>query len=216
MNSFDNQSSRSPETSFDEISSRAPAVDPTPSSPHQCLAGDCAQSGRHVFMHRSWRSLAHWIALFIAFGIFTVYISRTIPGTIFVLEIPFFGFNLGVYLPLFVLPCALLLVRPIFLMYDARDEIRCHHVLSMDGICSLRKNTSAYAYENLLGVHVRQTLWERIMGVGTIEAGTAMTDKAEIQVEGIANPMKYAKIITEKIDEARMQSPHYRPPSMPR
>lgn len=164
----------------------------------------CTNHDKHIFLPRSYRYVWPSLLLFFVCCVLTLYISREFPGTIYRFYFELFGFRFLVSMPLFGLFCAMTLARPIALMYDVHYELRCHHLIATTGLLSMKKESFEIPYEDLRGVQIDQSLIDRILGIGTLLLGTAVTDRPEIVMSGIARPHEFARLITEKIDRARL------------
>lgn len=169
-----------------------------------CDPKRCEKIHEHVRFYRSVRSL--WLYLLVFFGLcfISIEVAHNHPVTILDYELVLFGTTLQIAMPLFALFPAVVLARLICVLYNDAHEIRCHHLLSVHGILSLFKEEVIAPYEVLLGVHVNQTLMERVLNVGTVFVGTAMTDRPEILMAGIANPYHYGELIKQGIDNVRI------------
>lgn len=163
----------------------------------------CCQSiENHVRMHRAFRSClpALLLALIISslvfflshfFGIFGAELEFAIGDT---------SYNLT--LPLFLLFSLVLIARPLLLLLDCHHDIKCHHLLSVNGIFSINKEQVEIPFEDIMGVRISQSLLDRLLNIGTILAWTAVADRPEIVMHGIGNPQYFAKLIQNKIDES--------------
>lgn len=162
------------------------------------MSDDTSRIPRHR-LHRSWRSvLPQLIFAFIGAGL-VAYVSAYY--NVFALEIP----NLHLKLPLFLLVLGVLSIRPLFLMYDCRHLVGQHHLYSTFGLMSWRRNSTEIPFEDIVGVRVYQTIFQRILGVGDIGVWTATGDRPEVTMKGIFRPDKAMKLIRERVDQAIME-----------
>lgn len=171
------------------------------------MVDSCAPNGcnpfNHLIVRRSMRSLVPHIILAIAVVLVSLVVTVEYPGSVHVLSI---GDDWLVPLPLGLLLCAVVVIRPIFLMYDSRLELNCHHLHWHSGRMSLRNRNVNYTFEDLLGVEVDQTIIDRLLGVGALKVGTAVVDKRSIVLQGVSNPTRWAEVIAARIDAARINS----------
>lgn len=161
-------------------------------------------SKQHVHVSRSWLSVLPNLFVFFIFGLFSIAYTNEGPASVLRFQLDIAGTPYEFVFPIASLIMAVLLARPLFLMYDTYHEIRCHHVRSTSGRCSLAKKTTEIPFEDLLGVRVQQNLLERILHVGTIAVGTASTNHTEINMKGVFNPQKYANRIGKEVDRSRI------------
>lgn len=166
----------------------------------------CDSSHQHLLIHRSWRSVLPGLLLFALVSLVAVPISNDFPILLLNFDLSTFGLAYQLSMPILGLISAVLLARPLFLMYDCFHEVRCHHLRTISGRCSLRKNRIEIAFEDLRGVRVQQSILERLLGVGTIMIGTSITDTPEVRLHGIANPAYYANLIMEFMDRTHLKS----------
>ena len=73
-------------------------------------------------------------------------------------------------------------------IYDAKFIIDEHGVEAQIGLVSLNLRQPRLRWEDIRGVEPNQTIWERILGIGTVLVGSAMTQEVEVQMSGVANP----------------------------
>lgn len=163
----------------------------------------CPQEHQHVRIVRSWRSVAPTILLYLIALNLTIIVSRAIPGSVLRFEVELFGNPYGVAMPLLALFAAVILARPLLLMYDSVYELGCHHVRAFTGRYSLKRVNIELAFEEIKGVSVDQTLLERFLGVGRIHVWTGINASPEIVMTGIAHPKVCAELIRARIDSDR-------------
>lgn len=164
----------------------------------------CSELHEHVHVSRSWLSMLPHLFVFFIFGLYSVAYTSDGPASVLRFQLNITGTPYEFVFPIASLLMAVLLARPLFLMYDTSHEIRCHHVRSTSGRCSLAKKTIEIPFEDLLGVRVQQNLLERILHVGTIAVGTASTNHIEINMKGVFNPQKYASMVSKEVDRSRI------------
>ena len=165
-------------------------------------------SQNSVVLSRSWRSLApRFIS---ALVISAVVLDLTSGGPLFgpQISLPIFEHGLAVTLPTALLIFLVLMSRPLFLLIDSRFEVSEHHVRASCGRCSPRKVDIELTYEEIQGVRLTQTIFERLLNVGTIFVWTAMAERPELTMGGIANPKRIVRLIGDGVDRARIGQRH--------
>lgn len=115
------------------------------------------------------------------------------------------GKEVAIELALFALIALLLLVRPVMLRFDGYSQVRRHHLVTTRGILSLCRQQINIPYEDIRGVKVDQLLWERPLGCGTIVCWSVSADHPEIRIPGVARVHSAAKVISRRVDEARIE-----------
>ena len=155
-----------------------------------------------IRFRRSWRRILPWIILIIAFGWFAVWATAQDPDSVM-----FFRLTEDTLLPVprYFLLWLVLTIRPAVLMLDARYEIGHHHIRAVTGRLSLHRHSVEIAYEDLLTVEVDQSILDRILFVGDVIAGSAMSDSPRIVMEAVGSPDYYAAQIDHRIDLTREQ-----------
>lgn len=72
-------------------------------------------------------------------------------------------------------------------------ELTTHRIIVRKGMIS--KYQDEIWIKDMRGVNLKQDLWQRIVGVGDIEIGTAASAGTEIRIAGIKNPAAVVKAI---------------------
>lgn len=157
---------------------------------------------RHVryYFYPTWRSqLIPLVGFFILSGL-TVWASgfpyMVLKGKLFAL----FGTTYFLDLPILVLIPGFLLGRVLLSIYDAQYIIDERGVEAHIGLVSLNLRQPRLRWEDIRGVEPNQTLWERILGIGSVLIGSAMTQDIEIIMSGVGNPRAIQLIIQGERD----------------
>lgn len=153
-----------------------------------------------VRFQRSWRSVLPQLLLAILILVFGLYITAYIDESVLVIPI-FEEFSLR--LPIFLLLFLFVLIRPVVQIYDSYCELSEHHLRIVRGRLSIWRRNQEFAFEDLLGVQVSQSIIDRILGVGRIEVGSK-TSAIQISMSGIKNPQLYADHVSRRIDNSRI------------
>lgn len=137
----------------------------------------------------TWRSQFINLLAFAGLCIVGIIASRAIPSTVMAGSL----FSLGdtryfLHLPLLSLPAGAMLAKILIHIYDAKYIIDEHGVEAQIGLVSLNLRQPRLRWEDIRGVEPNQTIWERILGIGTVLVGSAMTQEVEVQMAGVANP----------------------------
>ena len=104
------------------------------------------------------------------------------------------------HLPLLTLIPAVILAGILIRVYDVLYVIDSRSVEAKIGLASFHFRQPRLRLEDIRGVEPRQNLWERLLGVGTVLVGSAMSEGVEIVMEGIDNPQAVLERINEAID----------------
>ena len=162
----------------------------------------CESPKQHVRLSRSFRSLIPAFLLALVFAYLAHHIFQLIGFSQISLDLEPLGQQGIIELSVFPVLLVFFALRPLTLLWDCRHEIACHHLRSESGLISLTRESIEIPYEDMLGVRVEQSILDRILGVGTVLAWTATTDRSDIAMKGITRPDFYAKILVGRIDEA--------------
>ena len=92
------------------------------------------------------------------------------------------------HLPLLVLLPGFILGKILIYIYDSKYIIDERGVEAQIGLVSLSLRQPRLRYEDIRGVEPNQTILERVLGIGSVLIGSAMTQDVEIVMEGVANP----------------------------
>ena len=153
-----------------------------------------------IRFRRSWRSIIPWILAVIVLGWAVLWATAEWPRSVLVFPI---SNQTSVPLPMFFALWLVVAIRPVMLMLDAHYEISHHHLRAVTGILSLHRRSVEITYEDLLTVEVEQNILERILFVGHVIAGSAMSDAPRIVMEGVGCPDYYASLIDHRVDLTR-------------
>lgn len=146
------------------------------------------ESIRYYF-YPTWRSQLLNLCLLGLLFIVTVVVSNWVPA----LVVPGSLFSLGdttyyLHLPILVLLPGAMLGKILINIYDAKYIIDERGVEAQIGLVSLNLRQPRLRWEDIRGVEPNQTIWERLLGIGSVLVGSAMTQDVEIVMSGVANP----------------------------
>lgn len=178
-------------------------------APEREVAGDAylrarpsaLQAEHAVELPRSWRSVFGETVLFFVLSALSISLSAEFPGSVYVKPLG----PLAIHIPLLSLAPGALLLRILFLMYNSEHEITPTRVRTITGLCWIRRRLIEIEYELIMGVEIRQSAIDRLLGVGNIYVGTSMTGRPELSFDGILDAEHYANIIDSRAKMARSQ-----------
>lgn len=150
---------------------------------------ELAGSRVRYYFYPTWRS--QWLELFAYFVlcVLAIWGSNAFDWTIITGEL----FSIGgttfyLHLPLLTLLPGFMIGKVLIYIYDSKYIIDDHGVEAHVGLVSLSLRQPRLRYEDIRGVEPNQTIVERLLGIGSVLIGSAMTQDVEIVMEGIANP----------------------------
>jgi len=154
------------------------------------------------YFYPTWRSQLFPLIGFLITCILCVWISIKVPSTVIKGPLfPLFGSTLFLHLPLLVLIPGLVLGKILIYMYDSKYIIDERGVEAQIGLVSLSLRQPRLRYEDIRGVEPVQTLFERILGIGGVLVGSAMTQDVEIVMEGVDSPRAIQLLIGGERDK---------------
>lgn len=173
------------------------------------------ESIRYYF-YPTWRSQVTNLFMFAVLSVLCIVASRTLPW----LVIPgkLFSWNqttVMLYFPLLSLIPLTILGKILIKVYDAKYIIDEGGVEAQVGLVSMTLRQPRLRWEDIRGSEPRQTLMERLLGIGTVEIGSAMKEDVEITMLGVANP-KAIQLLIQGERERRMQDLRSGNPNAPR
>lgn len=148
-----------------------------------------SQEPIRYYFYPTWRSqLMNLVGLFFLF-ILTVVVSGYVPALVVAGSL----FSIGdttyyLHLPVLTLIPGALLGKILINIYDAKYIIDDRGVEAQIGLVSMNLRQPRLRWEDIRGVEPNQTIWERLLGIGSVLIGSAMTQDVEIVMSGVANP----------------------------
>lgn len=157
-----------------------------------------------VLFKRSWRSLLIEFAVATVISVIGFGLTRRFPELNLEIELPLGEQGVLIHLPVFLLISLFLFVRPLVMLVDAHYEVSEHHLRVFRGKLSLTRKMEEFAFEDLIGVQVSQSILDRLLRIGSIRVGSR-TPHIEILMRGVPHPQRYAELISRRIDAARVK-----------
>ncbi len=161
--------------------------------------GDPDAPVRYYFFP-TWRSQFFNIIWFALTAVAVIYLSREypawfiIPGELFKTS----STKYMLHLPYLVLVPGFFLGKILINIYDAKYIIDETGIEAQVGLVSLSLRQPRLRWEDIRGVEPKQTIWERMLEIGTVALGSAMTNEPEIVMEGVANPRAIQLLINSE------------------
>lgn len=158
------------------------------------------------YFHPTWRSQLFPLLGFVIFSIAAIWVSHAVPATVIKGKLVSFGDTQWyLHLPLLVLIPGFLLGKVLINIYDAKYIIDEMGVEAQIGLVSMNLRQPRLRWEDIRGVEPNQTIWERLLGIGSVLVGSAMTNDVEIVMEGVANPRAIQLLIGGERDRRLKQ-----------
>ncbi|MCB0322086.1 MAG: PH domain-containing protein [Bdellovibrionales bacterium] len=205
-NEFDDIRFDDQEEAFDLDAEHAPPVREIYGTPSniQENGSPVARSGEQpirYYFYPTWRSQLLNLCAFVVLCVLAVVVSWYVP----VLVVAGSLFSLGdttyyLHLPILVLLPGAMLGKILIHIYDAKFIIDERGVEAQIGLVSLNLRQPRLRWEDIRGVEPNQTIWERLLGIGSVLIGSAMTQDVEIVMSGVANPRAVQLLINSERD----------------
>ena len=154
------------------------------------------------YFYPTWRSRLGHLVLFFVFAIVAIRLSHeftslvvhgelfTIGNTQFIMSMPVLMFIPGY-----------ILARVLLFIYNSRYILDERGAESQTGLVALRLRQVRLKYEDIRGVRTIQSIPDRILNIGTVEIGSAMTEDIEIRMIGVYNPRAIQILICKERDK---------------
>jgi uncharacterized membrane protein YdbT with pleckstrin-like domain len=127
--------------------------------------------------------LAFLASLFLVVYLYLKFPWLTISGDIYTTSTT--RWILSLPLPIFI-PCYFFFLTA-FRIYNVRYTIDSLGIEYRTGVLWTSQNILRIRYEDIRTLELKQTLFDRLVGIGTIEIATAASSEVEIVMEGIAH-----------------------------
>jgi uncharacterized membrane protein YdbT with pleckstrin-like domain len=160
---------------------------------------------KSISFHRHWISYLPHFFFASAFLFLALYLTANHEWAIVIIPFAFNGEERAIRIPFLLVVFFVLIIRPIVKLHDSYFEVTGHHLRITRGKFSLWKNVQEFAFEDLLGVEVSQSILGRILNYGDIKVGSK-TSSINITMGGIRNPDYYADIVSRRIDASRIDA----------
>lgn len=160
------------------------------------------------YFYPTWRSQLLPLVGFVATSILGVSCSQSKFFEWFIVSgklIEIGGVNIYLTIPLLMFIPGFLLIRILFTLYNSRFIIDERGVEAQVGLVSLSLRQPRLRFEDIRGVEPKQTLLERVLGIGNVAVGSAMTFEAEIEMIGVPNPRGIQLLIGKERDKRLMK-----------
>ena len=165
------------------------------------------------YFYPTWRSQIGNLLAFFVLALLAIVGSRYLPMLVIPGKLFQYGNTLFIlHFPVLMLLPASMLGKILIHVYDAKYVIDEAGVEAQIGLVSFNLRQPRLRWEDIRGSEPQQTLWERMLNIGTVGVGSAMSQDVEIMMKGVANPRAIQLLIqTErerKLQDLRMVAPH--------
>jgi len=153
------------------------------------------------YFYPTWRSQIFHLIGFFVLCLITIKVSSLTDYAI--ISGPLFSFGettIQLSLPYLILIPGALLGKVLWVIYNSKYIVDERGVEAQVGLVSLNLRQPRLRYEDIRGVEPNQTIIERILGIGTVLIGSAMTSEVEIAMRGVANPRAIQLLIQGERD----------------
>lgn len=140
---------------------------------------------------------------------------QELPIAILVVLLAFAAYPLSVYVPISIQHVSVLSLRipiPLFglmplvgiayifnRLWNCRYEIHDGYVMAEEGRMSFTLSDIRIDYENVRGIEIDRSIYQRVMRLGDLKVGSSMSADVELVMHGILHPEQYREIIEDRI-----------------
>lgn len=154
------------------------------------------------YFYPTWRSQMSRLIAYAILCVLAVEGSLFFPKTVIVGKLFAIGSTTYLlHLPLLVLLPGMMVGKILILIYNSIFIIDERGVEAQIGLVSLFLRQPRLRYEDIRGVEPNQTIWERILGIGSLVVGSS-TRETEIIMYGLPNPRAIQILINSERDKA--------------
>jgi len=159
-----------------------------------------------VVLHPAFRSQYKLIILFLITSYASIVGSKLLPFTVVHGElIRFDRFRYFLDLPLLWFLPAFFLGKTLFNIYNVAYIFFGRGIESRDGILSLQTRVTRIRFEDVRVIEVHQSIFQRILGIGQVDIGTAATAEVEIMMYGVLRPSLIQEVTIAERDRIRKE-----------
>ena len=152
---------------------------------------------------RSWRSVLHYLTPFILFSIVTIGLSNEFPGSVLSTSFSFLNSTFILKLPIFVFIPAALLIRAFYLVYRYKLFVSGDKLIFYNDRSSFRTTSFEMNTDAILFVQLKESIVDRLLGIGNIQVGRFSRGNVEIELKGIAKPRFYSEFFKTHFASAK-------------
>lgn len=156
------------------------------------------RNGAKTVFKRSWINELPLLLIFILSLISSFFGTIYYPKTVKVISINIWLFGeITLSIALLVLVSLVPLSILIHKLLDSRYIITNENIISINGLMSLKVNTSRMHLSHVRGLEVERSLLQRFLNTGDLLIGSASHDAQEVIMTGVYNPTYYQGIIEQ-------------------
>jgi len=91
-----------------------------------------------------------------------------------------------------------LFLRGAYRIYNVRYSVDARAIEMRRGIFSFRQSITRIRFEDIRSIETRQSVFEQMLGIGSVTIGTAASAGLEVGFTGIANPREVQQVIQQE------------------
>lgn len=165
-----------------------------------------SHSSVRVVIRPAFRSQYILLILFALTSYVSIKGSKLLPFTVIHGElIRFQKFQYFLDLPLLWFLPAFFLGKTLFNIYNVAYVFFGRGIEAREGILSLQTRVTRIRFEDVRVIEVHQTIFQRLLGVGQVDIGTAATAEVEIMMRGVARPSFIQEVTIGERDRIRKE-----------
>lgn len=154
-----------------------------------------------LLIPKVWRSELWGVTLFLFLCVLSVWFSWEFPGTVITGKLlSFSSFSIVLRLPLLWFAPFITLMIVMGRIYNVRYVIDARGVEALVGRLSLEQRITRVRYEDIRSVEIDQSLWDRVLDIGTVLVSTAANAGVEVVLDGVAAPGEIQDMLQRERD----------------
>ena len=162
-------------------------------------------SRQEIVIAKAWRSELKLLIAVAISSIACVVLSHYFPGSILTSKLLSLDNDRAVFLslPVFWLIPLTLALMATYDRYNVRYVLDERGIETREGRLSLNQKINRIRFEDIRSIEIKQSLFDRILGIGQLEIGTSGTGGIEICIEGVGAPREIQELIQNERDRRR-------------
>ena len=150
---------------------------------------------RLIVLYRNFLDVGPAVVMLIVLMVAAVVFTIKVPQSVQYVEI--LGISLPV--PFFALLPLATYAYILHRMYNNRYTISTDYVESRTGILSFKSADTRINFDDVRGIEVDRTIYQRIFNLGDILVGSAMGNEVEVRIEGVSQPDRLHQLIEQRM-----------------
>lgn len=154
----------------------------------------------NVVVYRSFR--AEWLQILLfclSFFVISM-LAYVFPGTLIKVSVGrIFGTDVGFIIPVLILIPIFIALKSVYNVFNTRYVLGMTSIIKIDGVLSPSSTSTELYYSNVRAMKIERGLVQRVLGVGSLIIGDLFSGDADINMNGVSNPVQYKSIVERRL-----------------